>query len=173
LDVFEAVRKRRSIRQYKRVPVEDEKLLKVLEAARLAPSADNRQPWRFIVVKDPKVREELVRAHGKRWLAEAPIVIVACALPGEAWIRRDGEEYWKVDVAIAVEHMVLVAVDLGLATCWACSFNETEVKNILGVPGEARVVALLALGYPDEVKGEVAERRELKDVVCLDKWCWS
>ena len=171
--ILELVRRRRSVRRYKPREVEEDKLLEVLEAARLAPSADNRQPWRFIVVRSREVRERLLEAHGKRWLAEAPVVIVGCAVPGEAWRRGDGEEYWKVDVAIAMEHIALAATSLGLATCWVASFNEEAVRRVLEIPPGVRVVALMALGYPDEDKGEVVDRKRLDEVVCYERWCWG
>ncbi|RLF16539.1 MAG: nitroreductase [Thermoprotei archaeon] len=172
MDVLEAIRRRRSVRRYEPREVEDEKLHLLLEAARLAPSADNRQPWRFIVVKSREVKERLFKAHGKAWLVEAPVIIVGCAVPSEAWRRRDGEEYWKVDVAIAMEHIALAATSLGLATCWVASFNEEGVKEALGLPGEVRVVALMSVGYPAELKGEVSDRRSLDEITCLDRWCW-
>ena len=102
MDVFEAIKTRRSIRKYQNKPVEQEKLSKVLEAARLSPSAANRQPWRFIVVTDPEVKEKLRAAYNRDWFISAPVIIVGCALPHKAWVRSDGEEYWKVDLAIAM-----------------------------------------------------------------------
>ena len=170
--VLDAIKARRSVRRFEPRGVEEWKLREVLEAARLAPSADNRQPWRMVVVEDPVVKQELLRAHGKPWLAEAPLVLVACALPWEAWRRRDGEEYWKVDVAIALEHVALAAVELGLATCWVASFDEEAVKEVLGIPSAVRVVALMALGYPAEHKGPVADRKALNELVCLNRWRW-
>src|SRR4030042_5718417 len=101
LDVFEAVRNRRSIRDFQDKTVEREKLLKILEAGRLSPSAVNFQPWHFIAVMNKTARESLFSAYTKEWLIRAPVIIVACAVPEKAWSRNDGEEYWKVDVAIA------------------------------------------------------------------------
>ena len=93
MDVFEAIKTRRSIRKYQNKPVEQEKLSKVLEAARLSPSAANRQPWRFIVVTDPEVKEKLRAAYNRDWFISAPVIIVGCAFPDKAWVRWDGEEY--------------------------------------------------------------------------------
>jgi len=170
LDVLEAIRTRRSIRSYRDKPVEKEKLLKVLEAIRLSPSATNSQPWSFIVATDPKVRESLRAAYDRDWFASAPAIIVACALPEKAWVRRDGEEYWKVDVTIAMQDLVLAAWEQGLGTCWIGAFDEEEVKRALGIPGKVRVVALTPLGYPAEEKGPVTNRKTLEEIIRYDRW---
>jgi len=170
VDVLEAIKKRRSIRRYKKKPVEKEKLNKVLEAARLAPSASNMQPWHFIVVTDPKTKESLRASYNRKWFVQAPVIIVACTVPEEAWRRKDGEEYWKVDVAIAMQNLVLASTDLGLGTCWIADFNEGEAKKALGVPEHVRVVAMTPLGYPAEEKGPVTDRKPLENIVRYDKW---
>jgi len=150
--------------------VEEKKLLRVLEAGRLAPSAANRQPWHLIVVKKPEVRSMLRRSYDKEWFADAPVIIVACAEPSKAWVRGDGEEYWKVDVAIAMQNMVLAAVEEGLGTCWIAAFDEGEAKKCLGIPADVRVVAMTPLGYPAEEKGEVSRRKPLEEIVHYDSW---
>ncbi|MBT0160321.1 nitroreductase [Candidatus Bathyarchaeota archaeon A05DMB-2] len=170
MDVFEAVQTRRSIRAYQERAVEKEKLVKVLEAGRLSPSAANQQPWHFIAVTDKAARERLFTAYNRRWFVDAPAIIVACALPEKSWSRQDGEEYWKVDVAIALQSMVLVARELGLGTCWIGAFNEEKVKEALGIPQKVRVVALTPLGYPAEQKGPVADRKPLEEIVHYDRW---
>jgi len=170
LEFYDVVRKRRSIRRYKPDPVEEDKLTRVLEAGRLAPSAANRQPWHFIVVRDPKVREALRAAYDRDWFVNAPVIIVVCADPTKAWVRADGEEYWKVDAAIAMEHIVLAATNEGLGTCWIAAFNEEAVRKVLNIPKHVRVVAMTPLGYPDEVKGEVVSRKSLNEIVHYDRW---
>jgi len=170
MDVFEAIKTRRSIREYQEKPVEQEKLSKVLEAARLSPSAANKQPWKFIVVTDPKVKESLRSAYNKDWLISAPVIIVGCALPKEAWVRSDGEEYWKVDLAIAMQSLILEAWEQGLGTCWIGAFREDGVKKALGIPDDVRVVALTPLGYPAEEKEPVVRRKPLEEIVSYDHW---
>jgi nitroreductase len=170
MDVFRTIETRRSIRDYKKTPIEKEKLKKVLEAARLAPSAVNYQPWRFIVVTDPKIREALRSAYNKNWFVSAPVIIIACVFPEKAYVRRDGEEYWKVDVAIAMQNLILAAWGEGLGTCWIAAFDEKESKRILGVPENVRVVAMTPLGYPAEEKGPVADRLPLEEIVRYEKW---
>ncbi|MEM3506303.1 MAG: nitroreductase family protein [Candidatus Bathyarchaeia archaeon] len=170
MEVFEAIKTRRSIRKYKPIMVEKEKLFKVLEAGRLAPSAVNKQPWHFIVVTDAKIKNELRKAYDKTWFVEAPVIIVACADPNEAWKRVDGTEYWMVDVAISMHQMVLCAAEEGLGTCWIAAFNEEAVKKALGIPKDIRVVAMTPLGYPDEFKGEVTDRKPLNSIVHFEHW---
>lgn len=170
MEFYEVVKKRRSIRKYKPIPVEEDKLARVLEAGRLAPSAANRQPWHFIVVKDPKVKEELRKAYNRDWFVNAPVIIAVCADPTKAWRRADGEEFWKVDAAIAMEHIVLAATNEGLGTCWICAFNEAEAKKALRIPEHIRVVAMTPLGYPDEVKGEVTDRKPMSEILHYDGW---
>ncbi len=170
MDVFEAIRMRRSIRKYKPRPVEKEKLERVLEAGRLAPSAVNRQPWHFIVVTDPSVREALRASYGQDWFVNAPVIIAACADTDSAWVRRDGEPYWKVDVAIAFQNMILCATEEGLGTCWIAAFNEDAARKALKIPEKVRIVALTPLGYPDETKGEVTDRKPLKEIVHYEHW---
>lgn len=170
LDVFNAIKTRRSIRKFSDEPVEKEKLFKVLEAARLSPSANNNQPCHFIVVSEKTILERLLPAYPREWFAKAPVVIVVCCYPDVAWSRMDGESYWKVDSAIAVENMILVAHEAGLGSCWVAAFDEGKVKEVLGIPKEVRLIALLPIGYPVEQKGEVTKRKSLDEIVHYDKW---
>ena len=155
MDVVEAVRARRSIRCYKPEPIPPEKEAALLEALGLSPSAGNRQPWRFILVRDPELIRRLAqecsweRLAPLRALTTAPLVIVGCGVPGESVPvgSLDGD---IVDVVIALQSAVLAATGLGLGTCWIGAFYEKRVKALLGVPEEARVIALLAVGMPDE-----------------------
>jgi len=145
MDVFEAIERRHSVRAYLPDPVPQEKLARVLEAGRLAPSAANVQPWHFVVVKDAEKRNRL--AEGEKWtgfLAEAPIAIVGCG-------DKEASPKWCiVDTTIALENMVLAATGEGLGTCWIGSFVEAEVKKLLNLPDKYCVVAILSLGFPRE-----------------------
>jgi len=170
MEVFEAIRTRRSIRNYEDQPVENEKLLNVLEAVRLSPSATNAQPWKFIVVTDPEVKERLRSSYERDWFVSAPVIVVACALPDEAWVRHDGEEYWKVDVTIAMQDLILAAWEEGLGTCWIGAFNEKEAKRALGIPEHVRVVAMTPLGSPAEEKEPVSDRKPLEEIVRCNRW---
>lgn len=168
LEVFETIKKRRSIRKYEEKSVEKKKLLKVLEAARLAPSAMNLQPYAFVVTTEKETIKRLSSACNQEWIA--PIMIVVCAFPKEAWVRDDGEQYWKADAAIAMNNISLQAVTEGLGTCWIAAFKEEEIKEILEIDPKARVLALTPLGYPAEKKGPVTNRKTIDKIVHYEKW---
>jgi len=169
MNVMEAIRKRRSIRSYEDRPVEEEKLNAVLEAGRLAPSASNRQEWRFVVVRDPELRTRLAEAaNGQSFVATAPVVLVACA-ETDGHRMTCGEPCYPIDVAISLDHMSLKATEEGLGTCWIGAFGQPAVKKLLGIPEPVRVVELMTLGY---AAGEPRERQRLPidDIVMHDKW---
>jgi nitroreductase len=168
LDIFEAIKNRRSIRKYRKKYVEKEKILKVLEAARLAPSAMNRQPYSFFVTSDSDTIEKISSVCKQQW--ETPTIIVTVAYPEKAWVREDGEEYWKADASIAMTLLSLQACSEGLGTCWIIAFDEKEVKKILGIENEVRIVALTPLGYPAEEKGPVTQRKTIDELVHFEKW---
>ena len=169
MDIMEAIKTRRSIRRYLDKPVEEEKLKTVLEAARLAPSARNNQEWKFIVVRDAEKRQKLMAAaKGQAFVGHAPVVIACCAVDAER-VMACGQKAGPIDVAIAVDHMTLAAVELGLGTCWVCAFDELPVKKLLEIPDGPRVIALLALGYPESVPAPTA-RKSLGEIACYEKW---
>jgi nitroreductase len=169
MDVFEAIRIRRSIRKFDRRAVEPDKLERVLEAGRLAPSARNLQNWRFIVVQDQEVRNQLMdAAKGQHFVGRAPIVIVGCGTMAD-YVMSCGQPAHTVDVAIALTQMTLQAVAEGLGSCWVCAFDEARVKQLLSIPEDVRAVALLPLGYPDEAP-EPRTREPLAKIVCRDKY---
>jgi nitroreductase len=169
MNVIDAIKARRSIRDYQDRPVEEEKLLKVLEAGRLAPSAKNMQDWKFIVVRDGEKRQRLsVAAKNQSFVAQAPVVIAACGTVTD-YIMTCGQYTYPIDVAIAIGHMSLEAIDLGLGTCWIGAFYEDKVKEILGVPNNIRVVVMMALGYPAELPAS-RTRKKLEEIVAYDGW---
>jgi nitroreductase len=170
MNVFDTIRTRRSIRRYKTDPVEEEKLQRILEAGRLSPSAVNKQPWHFIVVRDPSVRESLRASYGQSWFVNAPLIIVVCADPSSAWVRRDGEEFWKVDAAIALQDMILCATEEGLGTCWIGAFSEEPARRVLKIPEKIRIAAMTPLGYADESKEPVSDRKPLKKITHYEYW---
>ena len=169
MNVQDAIRARRSIRSYKDKPVEKEKLDRVLEAARLAPSANNRQERRFVVVRDARTRKELAKAAcNQNFVGTAPALIAACATES-SHVMACGQPAYTVDVTIAVDHMTLQAVEEGLGTCWIGAFDEAEVKKILGTPDTVRVVLLLPLGYPEHVPSPTP-RKPTEELVAFDRW---
>jgi nitroreductase len=170
MDVYEAIRRRKSVRSYLDKPVEGEKLQRVLEAARMAPSASNRQEWRFVVVTDPQKRSRLAEeAAGQRFVAEAPVVIAACAQT-DGKIMRCGLACYPIDVAIAIDHLTLAAAAEGLGTCWIGSFDPEAVRRILSIPEEIVVVELLPLGYPEDPKRVGKSRLPLETIVRYESW---
>lgn len=171
MDLMEAIKTRRSIRRFKPTPVPDNLLKEVLNAARLAPTACNAQPWRLVVVRDEQVKLKLAAsANGQKFIAQAPIVIVACGIPEEAFPTVGGYmSSHVVDVSIVVDHLTLAAHSLGLGTCWIASFKEDKVRELLGVPEDVRVVAITPLGYPDE-NPERPSRRNLEELVRYEKY---
>lgn len=170
MDMLTIISTRRSIRSYQPQPIAEDQLDRILEAGRLAPSAANQQPWHFLVITDPTVRRQMRDAYNRAWFTDAPIILVVCADPHDAWIRTDGEEFWKVDAAIALQTMVLQATAEGLGTCWIGAFDERAVKRILQIPDPIRVVAMTPIGYPREVKGTVTNRKELPAILHRETW---
>jgi nitroreductase len=161
-------------------PVDLEKINAILDAARLAPSARNSQPWRFIVVQGQEAVEALAQAAlpgPGAVVQQAPVIIVVCARPGDD-VTIDDKEYYLFDVGLAVENMLLAATDLGLVTHLMASFNEAEVKRILHIPDDVRVVIVTPLAFPLEASyHEAAEerlsqrtRRGLKEMAYLNTW---
>ena len=157
--VMESIAKRYSVRVYQDKSVEKEKILQIVEAARLAPSTSNVQPWRFIVVEDPTLRDALVeKGMGlvvpNRWAKEAPVIIVICAhvdwIVHRVGARVADLQYYLLDIGIAGEHMVLTATEMGLGTCWIGWFREKAIRKILNIPRGWKVAALITLGYPKE-----------------------
>ena len=168
MDVHQAIKIRRSVRDYKAESLPEEKLKKVLEAARLAPSAHNEQEWKFVVVRDAEKRNQLSEAAGQSFLAEAPAIIVVVATDPEH-VLSSGVPAYAVDLAIAVEHMALQATEEGLGTCWIGAFSQEEVKGVLGIPEEYKVVTLLPLGFPAD-KPKPKSRKNIKEIICYENF---
>ena len=170
MNILEAIKKRKSVRNFLDKPIEEEKLKIVMEAARIAPSAKNRQEWRFIIVKDTEVRKKLAEAaKGQKFVGEAPVVIVAHAID-DGYVMTCGQLSYPIDVAIALDHISLAAVEVGLGTCWIGAFYEDKVKEILGIPKEYRVVHLMPIGYPANMDIKEKNRLPINEIVKNEKW---
>jgi nitroreductase len=163
------IQTRYSVRAYRPDPVEEEKLKRVLEAAQLAPTAANRQPFRLIVIRTEGREEELKRIYHRDWFRQAPYVICACGLPEEAWVGKDGISYLWVDVAIAMDHLILAATELGLGTCWVAAFDKEAARQVLDLPEGVEPILVTPLGYPAD-HPEPKERKELSQLVRYDRW---
>ena len=173
MSFLELAKRRYSTRKYKDQPVEREKIIQVLEAARIAPSAVNFQPWQFIVVQEEELRKQIGATYGRDWIFQAPVIIVICGDHQLAWRRADGKDHCDIDVAIAIDHMTLAAADIGLGTCWVCAFNSMQCSKLLGLPANLEAVALLPLGYPEDlvdINRHESKRKKLEEIVHWDKY---
>jgi nitroreductase len=171
MSILNIIKERRSVRKYKPDPIPQDALFRVLEAARFSPSGKNLQPWKFILVKDESLKQRLVEASVRQsFIAEAPLVIVACGFPDRCYSRMGNYmKSWPVDVAIALEHLILQAQEEGLGTCWIGAFEEKEVKSVLEIPDEVRVLALTPLGYPDELPSS-RSRKGLDEIISYESF---
>lgn len=166
MEFNDLVRKRRSIRKFRKDTFSEEKLKNILEAARLAPSGGNRQPWRFIVVKENTIKTRLADATNKIWIVDAPIIIVGC------WVSTPDitQVQCARDTAIAFEHIILAATNEGLATCWAgVTGYEEKIKNILKIPSEVGLLALVPIGYPAEEPRPLT-RKNLEEIISYNEY---
>ena len=204
MDVLEAIKKRRSIRRYRPDPIPDDVLNQLLDAVRLAPSGCNLQPWTFVVVRDKDTRQLLAEAcryrntlegqvHVQRWVAEAPVIVVACGHERDAAgvlhqeggpvitagrtmvdeMGKDPTEYTSSmhwDLAIALEHLALAAVGKGLGTCWVGGLDEDEVKRLLSIPDNVRVHLAMCVGYPASSWPGPRPRQLLDEIICYGRY---
>jgi nitroreductase len=170
MDFQELIKKRYSVRAYKPNLVEDQKLARILEAARLAPTAANRQPFRILVLATKGREEELRRIYGREWFTQAPLVLAVCAVTGESWVRKyDDWNAGEVDAAIAMTHIVLAAAEEGLGTCWIAAFDPKAAREVLHLPPDVVPSAFTPLGYPADV-AVPKKRRPLPELVRRDRW---
>ena len=170
MEFFELITSRYSVRGYKPDPVEEEKLHQVLDAARLAPTAANRQPFQLIVIHTEGRKEELSRIYGRDWFVQPPLIICACGIPTDGWTRQyDAKSYCDVDVAIAMDHLILAAAYLGLGTCWIAAFDPDAAREVLDLPDGVEPIAFTPLGYPDTEQPE-KKRKPLEDLVRYERW---
>jgi nitroreductase len=176
---LELVRSRRSIRRFLPRPVEREKILTCLEAARLAPSAENVQPWRFVVIDDPDLKKKLTDKifsgiyFVSKFAAQAPVLILILArldfLANRLGRQIQGVPFYLIDIGIAGEHLVLQAEELGLGTCWLGWFNHRQTRKILGIPRKYKIVCLIALGYYDKKPERPRPRKELEEIAWFNE----
>lgn len=169
MDFLELVTSRYSVRSYQPRPVEQDRLDRILEAARLAPFGSNRQPWKFVVVRDAEIRRRLAAAcWNQQFIAQAPVVIAGVGLTPDRVMRCDvpGD---PVDVAIAMEHLALAATAEGLGTCWIGAFHQDQVREVLGVPESAKVIEVMTLGYPAD-SPRPKDRKPISEIACYDRW---
>ncbi len=163
-DAIRAMRERRSVRSYDPRPLPDKEVKAIVEAGRQAPSAGNRQPWHFVLVRDPEQKRRLAAACANQmWLAEADLLLVGLGKPGVS------EKWYPVDVAIALENMIIAATSLGYGTCWIGAFDPAQVREVLGIPDDYEVVALTPVGFPKD-SPEARPRMPLAEFASLDSF---
>lgn len=174
MELFKVLEERRSVRKYKEDPVPGEKLVKLLEAARISPSWSNLQCWRFIVVSDPEIKKKLASSMpdsnpAKKAVGEkAPLVLVLCADPTESG-DQDNKDYYLLDAGLAMQQLMLAAHEEGLGTCWVAWFDEKTAREACKVPEQYRIVALSPLGYPEK-QPSTRPRKSMDDIVFSEKW---
>ena len=169
MDFLDLVKSRYSVRAYKNEPVEEEKLKKIFEAARYAPTAVNYQPFKLIVIKTEGSEDELKKVYQAKWFSDAPLVICVCAIPGEAWIRKDGKNFADVDATIVMDHIILEATNLGLGTCWVGAFDVKAAKEFLNLPEGVEPLVFTPVGYPADEIGQ-KKRKGVSELVKYVKW---
>jgi nitroreductase len=169
MNFFELIQKRYSVRAYKPEPVEDDKLQQILDAARLAPTASNRQPFQILVIHTAGREGDLLRLYSEEWFVQAPLVIGICAYPRKGWVRMDGKSFYEVDAAIVMDHIILAATELGLGTCWIGAYNPEVASQVLGLPEDVEPVVFTPLGYPaDQPKPK--QRKLISALVRYEHW---
>ena len=168
MDVYEAIEKRYSVREYQDRAIEEDKLQRVLNAGRIAPSGSNRQEWKFVVVRDADLRRSLAKAADQAFLADAPAIIAVVGLNPDR-VMHCKVPADPVDCAIAIDHMTLAAVAEGLGTCWIGHFEQDSCRSLLEVPSSAKIIELLALGYPAG-QGGTKKRKPAEEVICCERF---
>jgi len=169
MEFSKLIAERYSVRAYKPDPVPEEVLQGVLEAARLAPTAANRQAFQFIVIHMAGREAELRRFYNREWFVGAPLIVCVCALPDRAWTRSDGVNYGIVDATIAMDHLILAATDAGLGTCWVAAFDPAVAREVLGLPDDVEPIAFTPLGYPAD-QPRPKTRQPLSELVRYERW---
>lgn len=168
MNLDQIIQQRKSIRKFKDQPIDKEIIEKVIESARLAPSAVNFQPWKFYICQSEEAKQIVRESYPREWFNAAPLYIIACGDHNESWKRPcDEKDHLDIDIAIAVEHMVLKITELGLGTCWVCNFNPQIIKDGLKLSENMEPIVLLPVGYPkdNEADPRNKKRKSLEEII--------
>ncbi len=165
MSFIDTVLSRRSIRRYEKQDIPKDVLDKILEAGRQAPSAGNKQPWHFIVLSDYDIKEKLSHGKWNTFVKDSAVTIVGCGYIGDEY----GRKWSTVDISIALQNMVIAAWGLGIGSCWIGDFKEAEVKRLLNIPEDRKVIALVTFGYPAE-KIESRQKKPIDEIVSYNKF---
>jgi len=170
MDFAQVIRQRYSVRAYQKREIPEDVLQRVIDSFALAPTAANRQPFGLVIIHTAGREQELARIYKADWFAkQPPIVVCVCAIPSQAWVRRDGKNYADVDVAIAMDHLILAATAEGLGTCWIGAFDPAAAKEVLGLPDGVEPIVFTPLGYPADT-APAKRRKKVDDLVHLERW---
>jgi nitroreductase len=169
MGIIELIKDRFSVRGYKPDPIEAEKITTILNAAQLAPTASNRQPFNIIVIQTKGREEELLSIYQRDWFVQAPLILCICGLPEAAWVRRDGRQFLFVDIGIVMDHIVLTATELGLGTCIVAAFDMLNARRVLSIPDEIEPILFTPLGYPLDTP-RIKQRKTIEELVKYDRW---
>ncbi len=168
MEFKELVKQRFSLRNFSEKHVGKQDILDLLEVARMAPSAANKQPWLFYIIEDEETRRKIDGCYSKDWISKAPVLIVICGNHLDSWKRFDNKDHCDIDIAIAIDHLTLAATEKGLGTCWICKFDAEKCQQILELPKFVEPIALLPLGYknaePDTNRFNKA-RKKIDEIV--------
>ncbi len=165
MNFIELAKSRSSVRTYLSKKVEEDKISYMLDCARFAPSAVNSQPWTFIIVQEEENRKHLQACYDREWFKSAPLYILVCGSHSQSWHRKsDNKDHCDIDVAIAVDHLVLAATEQGLGTCWVCNFDVALCSTLFQLSNDVEPIVILAIGYSDG--NDAAKiRKEMKEIV--------
>lgn len=164
MNFLELVKSRYSCRAYKALDIEKEKLDYIMECVRFAPSAVNKQPWRFHILSNEDDKLKAQQCYHRDWFKTAPMYIIASILHDEEWVRRDGKHHGNIDIAIAVEHLCLAATEQGLGTCWVCNFDASLCKELFQMSDNEEPAVIIPIGYTDdEMKDKI--RKDITEIV--------
>ena len=168
MELLDIIKSRNSVRSFQKKKIDRQMMVEILHAGRLAPSACNYQPWKFIVVDEPSVLRQLHQAYPREWFAGAPQVIVVCGDFLESWKRQsDGKEHCEMDIAIATDHLTLMATAKGIGSCWVCNFNPEIVSEALQLPVHLKPLVLLPIGFPQINDGPQGKKRKKMEEIAF------
>ena len=165
MNFLELVKERYSCRGYQDEPVEQEKLDYIMECVRFAPSAVNKQPWKFRIVRSEEDKKKLQQCYTREWFNTAPLYIVAYILHDEEWVRADGKAHGNIDIAIAVEHLCLAATEQGLDTCWVCNFDVEKYRQLFPTPNSEEPAVIIPIGYAALAPVD-KKRKDISQILC-------
>ncbi|HTN68212.1 MAG TPA: nitroreductase family protein [Dysgonamonadaceae bacterium] len=171
MDLNKLFLKRKSVRFYSEKAIDNNTIITLLEAARLAPSAVNYQPWRFFVCTSDDIKEKIAESYPRKWFEAAPLYIVACADKSQSWKRSsDNKDHGNIDVAIAITHLILKATEVGLGTCWVCNFDVQILKDALNLDKALEPVAIIPIGHPEKDSKKSEQIKKRKTIGEFTEW---